>query len=99
MIYLRKMFNIESTVHEKNSVIIYESSSGPLRAMIDEISGVISLDSDSITTAVKVQSNVSQKYLEGIARLPSEDLVIVLDLQNVIEKDDLVQADHMNHSA
>lgn len=99
IIDLRKMFNLDSEAHERNSIIIYESSSGPLGAMIDEISGVVNLGGDSIAQEVNIKSNVPQKYLKGIAKLNDGELVIVLDLKNVLEEDDLVQIKKLKKSA
>lgn len=96
LIDLRKMLSLECHEGEKNSVIIYESSSGPLGALIDEITGVINLLEKDISVDVSIKTSVPQKYLRGIGRLPDDELVVVLDLQHVLEEDDLVvlRTDH-----
>lgn len=96
LIDLRKMFGFEHNIHNRSSVIIYESESGPLGALIDQISGVINLDSSDISTEINIKTRVPQKYLMGIGKLPDEELVILLELKHILQEDELLDIKSMN---
>ncbi|SMF49202.1 chemotaxis protein CheW [Pseudobacteriovorax antillogorgiicola] len=90
LIDLRAMLGLATERSQRNSVIIYESESGPLGAMIDEVRGVVNLEQAMITTDVSIKTSVPQKYLQGIGQLPGDELVVVLDLKHILDEDDLL---------
>ena len=90
LIDLRRMLNIDTELESRNSVVIYESESGPLGAVIDNVRGVINLDQSLITAEVSIKTSVPQQYLQGIGQLPDGELVVVLDLKNILQQDDLL---------
>ena len=86
LIDLRAKLGLPTDRSDRNSIIIYESESGALGAMIDEIKGVINLDSKDITRDVSIKTSVPQKFLTGVGKINEKDLVIVLDLKKILDE-------------
>lgn len=88
---LRKRFGCEVTRHPGMALMVFETESGPLAALVDEIECVIQFAPKAIDTKPMVRSNVQSDYLLGIGNQDGR-LVSLIDLNKILGDEDLKSA-------
>lgn len=85
---LRKRFGHEATKHHGMALMVFETESGPLAAVVDEIDCVVQLTEEHIDTKPIVRANVPSEYLLGIGNQDGR-LISLIDLNRILGSEDL----------
>jgi purine-binding chemotaxis protein CheW len=85
---LRKRFGVEAAKHQRMALMVFETDSGPLAALVDEIECVVHFDPKAIETKPIVRSNVRSDYFLGIGNQEGR-LVSLIDLNKMLGGEDL----------
>ena len=86
---LRKRFNLELKEYDKNTRIIAVDIGGNIMGMVvDSVSGVLRLPSDTIEPAPEIVTGINSEYIKGVAKL-EDRLLIFLDLSKVIDMNEM----------
>jgi purine-binding chemotaxis protein CheW len=56
---------------------------------------VIPLDTDNIDTPPEIVGGIKAKYLDGIARVGEERLLVLLNLEQVLNRDEILQLERL----
>lgn len=83
---LGKRFQLPTT-KEYNSkrIVVVEIGGNTLGMIVDGVSEVLRINSDIVETPPSVITNVDSDYLEGVAKL-ADQLIILLDLDEMLTK-------------
>jgi len=85
---LRKRFGFEATKHQGMALMVFETDSGPLAALVDEIECVAHFATGEIETKPMVRMNVPTDYLIGIGNQNGR-LVSLIDLNKILGTEEL----------
>ena len=85
---LRRRFGHEATKHHGMALMVFETDSGPLAAVVDEIDCVVQLTSSHIDTKSVVRANVPTEYLMGIGNQDGR-LISLIDLNKILGSEEL----------
>ncbi|MBD2845266.1 chemotaxis protein CheW [Paenibacillus sp. IB182496] len=93
---LRGRFNLESTETTENSrIIIVAVNELEVGFIVDAANDVIDIDTDSIDAPPEVVGGIKAKYLRGVAKLGNNRLLIMLNLAEVLNKDEIIQLEQL----
>tara|TARA_Y100001960_G_C14721817_1_gene852814 strand:+ start:240 stop:749 length:510 start_codon:yes stop_codon:yes gene_type:complete len=87
---LRKRFNLaENENKEDSNVVIIEVDDNVLGLIVDSVSEVLNIPSDSINPPPALVANgIGAEYIKGIGQY-NEKMIILIDLQKVFSADEL----------
>lgn len=92
VINLRGRFGIEeSEPTDQTRVIIVSVNEMEVGFIVDSANDVIDLDRNSINTPPDVVGGIKAKYLDGVAKIGEDRLLIMLNLSEVLNKSEIVQ--------
>jgi Chemotaxis signal transduction protein len=92
VIDLRGRFGLtETEPTETSRIIIVQVNDIEVGFIVDAANDVIDIDSDSIDSPPEVVGGIKAKYLRGVARLDDNRLLIMLNLVEVLNKDEIIQ--------
>ncbi|MUT66375.1 chemotaxis protein CheW [Paenibacillus sp. NEAU-GSW1] len=96
VIDLRGRFGLGETEPTENSRIIVVAT-GELEVgfIVDAANDVIDIDTDSIDSPPEIVGGIKAKYLRGIAKLGSNRLLIMLNLSEVLNKNEIIQLEQL----
>ncbi|MNO01109.1 Chemotaxis protein CheW [compost metagenome] len=63
--------------------------------IVDSANDVIDLNQDSIDTPPDVVGGIKAKYLDGVAKIGEDRLLIMLNLSEVLNKNEIVQLESL----
>lgn len=89
LIDLRLRFGLPAETHENMALIVFDTPSGPLAALVDHVTSVQTIEENNIERQPNVKSRIPSSYLIGIAKA-GDRLVAVLDLQKILSTDELL---------
>ncbi len=89
LVDMGKMLGIQRNESDRNVIIVYESDSGPLGAVIDSIKGVFNISEDMIEKEANIKTKVPMEYFVGVARL-EDQLIPVIELKKLLGENDMV---------
>jgi purine-binding chemotaxis protein CheW len=93
---LRGRFGLESTEPTENSrIIIVAANDLEVGFIVDSANDVIDIDSDAIDSPPEVVGGIKAKYLRGVAKLSDNRLLIMLNLAEVLSRDEIIQLEHL----
>ncbi|XEC97131.1 chemotaxis protein CheW [Paenibacillus tarimensis] len=93
---LRGRFGLTLTEATDNSrIIIVAVNDLEVGFIVDSANDVIDIDSESIDTPPEVVGGIKAKYLRGIAKLADNRLLIMLNLAEVLNKDEIIQLEQL----
>ncbi|HUC90951.1 MAG TPA: chemotaxis protein CheW [Paenibacillus sp.] len=93
---LRGRFGLEQTEATENSrIIIVAANDLEVGFIVDSANDVIDIDSDAIDTPPEVVGGIKAKYLRGVAKLGEQRLLIMLNLAEVLNKDEIIQLERI----
>jgi len=93
---LRGRFGLEGTEPTDNSrIIIVAANDLEVGFIVDSANDVIDIDSDTIDSPPEVVGGIKAKYLRGVAKLPDSRLLIMLNLAEVLSRDEIIQLEHL----
>lgn len=92
VIDLRGRFGLEESVlTEHNRIIIVNLEQIEVGLIVDSASNVIDINTDKIEDPPEIVGGIKAKYLHGVAKLEDDSLLVMLNLKEVLNKDEIVQ--------
>lgn len=92
VIDLRGRFNLpETSSTDSSRIIIVAVNEMEVGFIVDAANDVIDIDADTISGPPEVVGGVKAKYLRGITRLDENRLLIMLNLSEVLNKNEIIQ--------
>ncbi|ASA22241.1 chemotaxis protein CheW [Paenibacillus donghaensis] len=96
VIDLRGRFGIEEAEYtDQTRIIIVSVNEIEAGFIVDSANDVIDLDRDSIDTPPDVVGGIRAKYLDGVAKIGDDRLLIMLNLSEVLNKSEIVQLESL----
>jgi purine-binding chemotaxis protein CheW len=96
IIDLRSRFGLVETAYTSNTrLIIVSAADLEVGLIVDSANDVINVDSDRIEQPPEVVGGIRAKYLQGIVKLEQSRLLVLLNLQEVLNKSELIQLQEM----
>lgn len=92
VIDLRGRFGLkEADYTEHSRIIIVSMEQLEVGLIVDSASNVIDINTDVIEEPPEIVGGIKAKYLQGVAKLSDESLLVMLNLKEVLNKDEIVQ--------
>ncbi|ANS74020.1 chemotaxis protein CheW [Paenibacillus yonginensis] len=92
VIDLRGRFGLpETEATDQTRIVIVNVEEMQVGFIVDSANDVIDLDTDVIDTPPEVVGGVKAKYLDGVARISDDRLLIMLNLSEVLNKSEIIQ--------
>lgn len=96
VIDLRGRFGLpEAEFTEQSRIIIVAAEELEVGFIVDSANDVIDLNTDIIDSPPEVVGGIKAKYLDGVARVSEERLLIMLNLAEVLNKNEIIQLESL----
>jgi purine-binding chemotaxis protein CheW len=96
VIDLRGRFGLPEKEYTENSrIIIVNVKEMEVGMIVDSANDVIDVDSDQIEQPPEIVGGIQAKYLRGVAKVGEGRLLIVLNLEEVLNKQEIVQLEQI----
>ncbi|EFM13079.1 CheW protein [Paenibacillus curdlanolyticus YK9] len=93
---LRGRFGLNETEPTENSrIIIVAANEMEVGFIVDSANDVIDIDSDTIDSPPEVVGGIQAKYLQGIAKIGDKRLLVMLNLSEVLNKNEIMQLEQL----
>ncbi|MCR8642170.1 chemotaxis protein CheW [Paenibacillus sp. N1-5-1-14] len=80
---------------DQSRIIIVNSGEIEVGMIVDSANDVIDLDSDLIESPPEIVGGIRAKYLNGIAKISDERLLVLLNLEQVLNKQELIELESL----
>jgi purine-binding chemotaxis protein CheW len=96
VIHLASRFGLAETAPTKNTRIVMVST-GDMEVgfIVDAANDVIDVNPDAIEAPPEVVGGIRAKYLRGIAKVGGNRLLVMLNLNEVLNKSEIIQLEQM----
>lgn len=92
IIDLRGRFSLPTVEYTENTrIIIVAVNEMEVGFIVDSANDVIDLNTDKIENPPEVVGGIKAKYLQGVAKINDERLLIMLNLSEVLNKNEIIQ--------
>lgn len=92
VIDLRGRFGLpEAEFTDQSRIIIVVANEMEVGFIVDSANDVIDLNSDTIDSPPDVVGGVKAKYLQGVARISDNRLLVMLNLSEVLNRSEIIQ--------
>lgn len=89
-------FNLpESEITEHTRIIVVAVNEMEVGFIVDAANDVIDIDTDTIDLPPEIVGGIQAKYLDGIAKIGEDRLLIMLNLAEVLNRSELVQLEQL----
>jgi len=96
VIDLRGRFGLPESEYTNDSrIIIVSYGEMEVGLIVDSANDVVDVDSDTIVDPPEVVGGIRAKYLRGVAKLIDNRLLVMLNLQEVLNKAEIVQLEQI----
>ncbi|MBD2862775.1 chemotaxis protein CheW [Paenibacillus oceani] len=96
VIDLRGRFNLPEADYTDNSrIIIVAVKDLEVGMIVDTANDVVDVDSDAIEQPPEIVGGIRAKYLHGLAKLKDDRLLVLLNLEEVLNKAEIVQLEQL----
>ncbi len=96
VIDLRGRFGLpEGEFTNDSRIIIVNVGKIEVGLIVDAASDVVDVDSDSIVDPPEVVGGIKAKYLRGVAKIEDNRLLVMLNLEEVLNKSEIVQLEEI----
>jgi len=96
IIDLRGRFGLEETEPtDQTRIIIININDIEVGMVVDSASDVIDLESETVEDPPEIVGGVKAKYLRGVARIGDDRLLVLLNLEEVLNKSEIIQLEHI----
>lgn len=96
VIDLRGRFGFpESEFTDSSRIIIVAVNDIEVGLIVDSANDVIDVDTDNIEDPPEIVGGIKAKYLQGIAKVGDSRLLILLNLQEVLNKSEIIQLESL----
>jgi purine-binding chemotaxis protein CheW len=93
---LRARFGLDFAEYtDSTRIIIVSAGDFEVGLIVDSANDVIDLDTDNIDNPPEIVGGIKAKYLDGIARVGDNRLLVLLNLEQVLEKNELQQLERV----
>ncbi|MDF2721415.1 MAG: chemotaxis protein CheW [Paenibacillus sp.] len=92
IIDLRGRFGLDEGEYTDNSrIIIVAVKDLEVGMIVDSANDVVDVNSDAIETPPEIVGGIRAKYLRGLAKLEDGKLLVLLNLEEVLNKSEIIQ--------
>lgn len=92
IIDLRARFGLEEkATTDTTRIIIVSAGDFEVGLIVDSANDVIDLDTDNIDNPPEIVGGIKAKYLDGIARVGEQRLLVLLNLEQVLDRNEIQQ--------
>jgi len=96
IIDLRKRFGMETKEKDKNTrIVVVEINEQTIGFVVDSVSEVIRMPMENIDDAPELVTGIDADYIKGVGKLEN-NLLILLDLEKVMSKQELQKVEKIN---
>jgi len=96
IIDLRKRFGMEQKDKDKNTrIVVVEINEQTIGFVVDSVSEVIRMPMENIDDAPELVTGIDADYIKGVGKL-EKNLLILLDLEKVMSKQELQKVEKIN---
>jgi purine-binding chemotaxis protein CheW len=96
VIDLRGRFGLpEAETTDSSRIITVQVNDIEVGFIVDAANDVIDIDSDRIEAPPEVVGGIKAKYLRGVAKLDDDRLLIMLNLVEVLNKEEIIQLEQL----
>ena len=96
VIDLRERFGLETSEYTDNTrIIIVKQESIEVGLIVDAANDVVDVDEEQIEEPPEIVGGIRAKYLRGIAKIDEERLLVLINLQEVLNKSEIVQLEQL----
>ncbi|GGN90363.1 chemotaxis protein CheW [Saccharibacillus kuerlensis] len=96
VIDLRGRFNLEETEYtDQTRIIIVAVGEMEVGFIVDAANDVVDLDRDNIDSPPEVVGGVKAKYLDGVAKVGEDRLLIMLNLAEVLSRGEMTHLEQL----
>ncbi|CAM4316868.1 MAG: chemotaxis protein CheW [Paenibacillus macerans] len=96
VIDLRGRFGLPETEYtDQTRIVIVAANDLEVGFIVDSANDVIDLDSDLIDSPPDVVGGVKAKYLDGVAKISEERLLVMLNLSEVLSRKEIIQLESL----
>lgn len=96
VIDLRGRFGLpEAEFTDQSRIIIVAANEMEVGFIVDSANDVIDLNSDTIDSPPDVVGGVKAKYLQGVARISDDRLLVMLNLSEVLNRSEIIQLESL----
>ncbi|MCM3699121.1 MULTISPECIES: chemotaxis protein CheW [Paenibacillus] len=96
VIDLRGRFGLPETEYtDQTRIIIVAANELEVGFIVDSANDVVDLDSDLIDSPPDVVGGVKAKYLDGVAKISEERLLVMLNLSEVLSRKEIIQLESL----
>lgn len=92
VIDLRSRFGLEEKEFgEQTRIIIVAYQELEVGLIVDSANDVMDVDGDGIKEPPEIVGGIKAKYLDGIAKIDEQNLLVLLNLKEVLNRDEIIQ--------
>lgn len=96
VIDLRERFSLETAEYTDNTrIIIVNQDTIEVGLIVDSANDFVDVEEDHIEEPPEIVGGIRAKYLRGIAKLGEDRLLVILNLQEVLNRDEIIQLEQM----
>lgn len=96
VIDLRERFGLLAAAYSEDTrIIVVQVDEIEVGLIVDAANDIIDLEQDHIESPPEVVGGVKAKYLRGVAKLDDGRLLILLNLEEVLNKEEIVQLEQI----
>ncbi len=88
---IRIKFNTSKTVYDENTSVIavITEDNRMIGIVVDLVDDVQRLDTSSLAPVSEMGSAIPAKYLKGYVRLDNNEMLVIMDIEKVVSKEEL----------
>lgn len=96
IIDLRSRFGLETQDYsDATRIIIVSQGEFEVGLIVDSANDVIDIDTDNIDNPPEIVGGIKAKYLDGIARVGEQRLLVLLNLEQVLDRHEIQQLERV----
>ena len=80
---------------DQTRIIIVNSHDLEVGFIVDAASDVIDINTDSIESPPEIVGGIKAKYLSGVAKISDTSLLIMLNLAEVLNRNEIIQLEQL----
>lgn len=90
---VRIKFNTGEAKYDENTAVIavITNDNRMLGLVVDKVDDVQKLDNSSLYPVSDMGSGIPAKYLKGFVRLENNQMLVIMDIENVVHKNELAE--------
>lgn len=92
VIDLRKKLSLKASeyVSKKTSIVIFDLHDSVIGCVVDSVDEVVAIEESAIERNLDIAGGVDKRYVQGVAKLKSYNLVVLLDIAKTLSNADVI---------